>query len=214
MATCMSSELAPRTERRLRRAVDVGERIFIVLLFAAFAASIWQSFALKPFNILAVLSEGLLVFFILIRRDATVFTMRSYDWAIALGGTALPMVARPGGHPLVPSIISAMLMLAGLLVTIASKLTIRRSFGVAAANRGVVWEGPYRLVRHPMYAGYVLVYMGFFLNNPLVRNFAIYIFTIMMLVARIFAEERVLAKDPAYASLMSRVRYRLVPGIF
>ncbi len=106
------------------------------------------------------------------------------------------------------------MMVTGLALAIVAKLTIRRSFGVAAANRGVVLARPYRFVRHPMYAGYILVYAGILLNNPLAWNLVIYLFTITLLVARIFAEEKLLANDPAYAAFMGRVHYRLLPGIF
>jgi protein-S-isoprenylcysteine O-methyltransferase Ste14 len=105
-------------------------------------------------------------------------------------------------------------MLVGLVLAITSKLTLRRSFGVAAANRGIVRAGPYNLVRHPMYAGYILVYVGFLSNNPLWWNLALYVATVILIVARILAEERVLARDPEYAEFMSRVRHRLAPGLF
>ena len=210
----MSMTLSPRVEGHLQRAVDVGERIFVLLLFAAYAVRVWRSLALEPSNILAVISEGLVVLFILIRRDATVFTLRPFDWAIALGGTALALFARPGGHPFLPTFVGTAFMLAGLLLAVTSKLTLRRSFGVAAANRGIVGAGPYSLVRHPMYAGYILVYVGFLLNNPLRWNLALFAATVILIVARIRAEERVLVKDPEYAAFMSRVRHRLAPGLF
>jgi protein-S-isoprenylcysteine O-methyltransferase Ste14 len=161
-----------------------------------------------------VISEALVVLFILIRRDATVFTLRPFDWAIALGGTALALFVRPGGHPFLPTFVGTAFMLVGLVLAITSKLTLRRSFGVAAANRGIVRAGPYNLVRHPMYAGYILVYVGFLSNNPLWWNLALYVATVILIVARILAEERVLARDPEYAEFMSRVRHRLAPGLF
>ena len=138
----MSTTLSPHIERRLQRTVDIAERIFVLLLFAAYAVRVSRSLALEPSNILAVISEGLVVFFILIRRDAAVFTLRPFDWAIALGGTALALFARPGGHPVLPAFVGTGFMVAGLLLAIASKLILRRSFGVAAANRGVVAPGP------------------------------------------------------------------------
>jgi protein-S-isoprenylcysteine O-methyltransferase Ste14 len=210
----MSAELSPRIEQNLQLAVDIGERILILVLFAGFAVRVSRSFTFEPFNILGVISEGLVVFFILIRRHTAIFTMRPLDWIIAVAGTSLPLFARAGGHPLLPSEVGATVMLGGLSLAIAAKLTLRRSFGVAAANRGVVRGGPYRWVRHPMYAGYTLVYVGFFLNNPLAWNVAMYAYAITMLVLRILAEERVLAKDPQYAAFMHQVRFRLAPGVF
>ena len=210
----MNAELSPRAEQRLQLAVDIAERIFVLLLFAIFAVRISRSFAVAPTNMLAVMNEGLVVLFILTRRFTAIFTMRPIDWIIALAGTSAPLFVRAGGHPLLPWFVGAALMFAGLSVAITAKLTLRRSFGMAAANRGVVRGGPYRFIRHPMYAGYVLVYAGFLLNNPLPRNLALYVFTLATLVARILAEEKVLAQDRQYAEFMGRVHYRLVPGVF
>jgi protein-S-isoprenylcysteine O-methyltransferase Ste14 len=38
------------------------------------------------------------------------------------------------------------------------------------ANRGVVSSGLYRLVRHPIYMGYLITHAGFLLANPTVWN--------------------------------------------
>ena len=38
---------------------------------------------------------------------------------------------------------------------IAGKVVLGRSFGLVPANRGIVARGPYLLVRHPIYAGYL-----------------------------------------------------------
>src|SRR4029077_5938055 len=43
------------------------------------------------------------------------------------------------------------LVTAAALLSLASLLTLRRSFGVRPALRNLVTKGPYRLVRHPMY---------------------------------------------------------------
>lgn len=210
----MKTQLPARTERALQIAIDIGERIFVILLFASFAVRMWHSFAPEPYNLLAVMSEGLVVVFMLIRRNPSIVTMRPVDWLIAFVGTSAPMIVSAGGHSLFPPIVGTVFMFAGLILAIVAKLTLRRSFGIAAANRSVVSAGPYRFVRHPMYAGYTLVYVGFLLNNPLVWNLEIYSATIALFVARIFAEETVLAADPGYASFMHKVRYRLIPGLF
>ncbi len=210
----MSKPLDPRTERILQRVLDIAERLFSLMLFAIFAKRISQSFAMEPYNLLAVVSEGLVVFFILIRRGALLLTVRPWDWAIALLGTALPMLVRAGGLPLVPAQVSGSLMFIGVIFSIAAKLSLRRSFGLAAANRGLVNRGAYRYIRHPMYAGYMLVYAGFFLSNPNLWNAIVYALTIGVLIARIRAEDAILSHDPGYATFMAQVRYRLVPGVF
>jgi protein-S-isoprenylcysteine O-methyltransferase Ste14 len=44
-------------------------------------------------------------------------------------------------------------------------LALGRSFGIFVAVRTVVLGGPYRLVRHPMYGGYILASVGLLLAN-------------------------------------------------
>lgn len=210
----MTNALDPKMERRLQRAIDIGERMFVVLLFVIFAERIFHTIQLRPYNILAVISEGFSVYFIVVRRTASMVTMRPLDWLAALIGTSLPMFVRAGGEPSMPAVVGTVVMSAGLMLAIWAKASLRHSFGMAAANRGPVSGGPYRGIRHPMYAGYMLVYLGFFLNNPLVCNIAIYASAIAFQIARIMAEERILTLDPKYADYRSQVRHRLVPGVF
>jgi len=210
----MMNALDSATERRLQRALDIGERLFVISLFVTFLVSLSHTIFLRPYNFLAIISEGMTVYFIVVRRAALTVTTRPLDWFMALTGTALPLFARAGGVSLLPPIVGTAFMLAGLTLAIWAKASLRHSFGIAAANRGPVSRGPYRGVRHPMYAGYILVYVGFFLNNPLLWNAVIYLLGVGFQVARIVAEERILTQDRKYADYRTHVRHRLVPGVF
>jgi protein-S-isoprenylcysteine O-methyltransferase Ste14 len=206
--------LKSRLEDGLQLAIDFGERFFVLLLFATLIVRLSHTIGVRPYNILVLLSEGLIAFFVIVRRPARNVTMRPLDWAIALAGTALAMFVRAGGQPLLPEIVGTVLMFAGLSLAIWAKLSLRRSFGIAAANRGAIVAGPYRLIRHPMYSGYLIVYVGFVLNNPLLWNFCIYATTGLLLVVRLRAEEVVLKTDPVYDAYSGRVRFRLIPALF
>lgn len=169
--------------------------------------------ALPP--LLLLISESMVVLFILLRRPSETLSRRGSDWLVGLAGTLLPLLAiAPRGTPLAPVLIVEMLMVSGMILQISAKLILRRSFGVVAANRGVKASGPYRLLRHPMYAGYALTHIGFLLAGPTVWNVAVYSATVAFQVRRILAEERVLSQDPAYRALMVKTRYRLVPFVF
>ena len=206
--------MSPRWELAFQRAIDTCERVFVVLLFVRFVVAISHSIAMRPYNILLLISEGLIALFILIRRPASNITTRPLDWLIAIGGTCLPLFMRPGAQPLLPALIGTTLMFTGLSLSIWAKLSLRRSFGLAAASRGAVISGPYRFVRHPMYAGYIIVYIGFLLNNPLMRNLYLYAATLVLQVMRLLAEERILKTDPAYDAYARRVHFRLIPAVF
>jgi protein-S-isoprenylcysteine O-methyltransferase Ste14 len=93
-------------------------------------------------------------------------------------------------------------------------LALWRSFGLAAANRGVRAGGPYRLVRHPMYLGYFITELGFLLGNPDVSNIAICVVTWTAQLLRIREEEKFLLSDENYRDLVQRVPFRLLPGLY
>lgn len=194
------------------RILDLSERLILVLLFAALANATIRSGA--PANFLLLTTEGMSVFFILIRRQAISASTEPLDWALALGGAMLPLMVRPAPGPLVPEFVGATLMAVGVLVTIAAKLSLNRRFGLAPANRGIQGAWAYSVVRHPMYAGYIIVQVGFLLTNPSLYNLCVYLVAWSVQVARLFREERWLLTDPEYQAYAERVRFRLIPGIF
>jgi protein-S-isoprenylcysteine O-methyltransferase Ste14 len=118
------------------------------------------------------------------------------------------------GAAIMPMDAVVLLMLGGVALQITAKLFLRRSFGIVAANRGIKIGGPYRFIRHPMYAGYILSQVGFLLANPSAWNLAVYSFCWGCQLCRILAEERLLIRDEAYRGLVERVPYRLIPKVF
>lgn len=197
--------------------LDLVEKFVVAAFMALLAARLVPAAvatAALPI-LLLLISESVVVLFILLRRRTRDISRRPADWLVGLAGTLLPLLAiAPEGAPIAPVATCVALMLAGFLLQLAAKLTLRRSFGVVAANRGVKASGPYRLIRHPMYAGYALTHVGFLLAGPTWWNFAIYGGTLAIQIRRILAEERVLNQDPAYRALAAKVRHRLLPFVF
>lgn len=195
---------------------DVLEKVVVVLLLASLATRLIPSAIEGYYQIwLMLLAEGCVVFFVLLRRSTNNISLRPLDWALGFGGTLSPMfLIAPSDTSLVPLALCSFLIIAGILFQLYAKLTLRRSFGVIAANRGVKVSGPYRFVRHPMYAGYTLSHIGFLLSGPNWWNLAVYSLALGLNIARIMAEERVLTADPAYREMSRKVRYRLIPFVF
>ncbi len=196
---------------------DLVEKVAISCLLGVLAARMIPAAIASGSSlpILLVASEGLVVAFILMRRSTHNISLNWRDWVFGFAGTIAPLLASPpSGNPVAPLEICGMLMLFGFIFNVSAKLTLRRSFGVVAANRGVKIGGPYRLIRHPMYAGYTLTQLGFLLSGPTLWNFGLYGLALSLQIARILAEERILSNDPAYAEMSGRVRYRLVPYVF
>ena len=80
-------------------------------------------------------------------------------------------------------------------------MSLGRSFGLMPANRGVVSTGLYRIVRHPIYIGYLITHVGFVLANPAIWNLLLLVAADIALLLRAVCEERTLARDAAYSNV-------------
>jgi protein-S-isoprenylcysteine O-methyltransferase Ste14 len=82
-------------------------------------------------------------------------------------------------------------------------------------HQAVIDSGVYRIVRHPMYAGAVLLMFGMalWLQSYAAALFAL--IPIAVLAARVLVEERLLRSELAgYDAYVARVRYRLIPFVW
>ena len=79
----------------------------------------------------------------------------------------------------------------------------------------VVSTGPYRHVRHPMYAGFIFYAIGtaFMLGSWLGFGFGLLLFGAVARRA-VFEEQTLLRELPGYDGYMKSVRYRLIPRIW
>lgn len=148
----------------------------------------------------------------LIRRPAREVARGPGAWLLAAAGTFGGLLYRPAASEL-PGGPQAGLVLqvAGLALAIVSLLALGRSFGFVAADRGLVTRGPYAVVRHPVYAAYLVIQAGYVLEATTWRNVVVLAAVTACNAGRALAEERVLARSPAFAAYQRRVRFRLIP---
>ena len=151
----------------------------------------------------------------LIRRPARTVSRRLGDWLLAFGGTFAGVLFRPvGAHPHWGLAAGLAVQLLGLVICVTSFLALGRSFGFVAADRGLVRRGPYAIVRHPIYASYVLLQFGYLLQSISLRNALVMLVASGCNVGRVKAEDGVLATNQDYDEYRRRVRWRLFPGIW
>jgi len=76
-------------------------------------------------------------------------------------------------------------------------------------------SGPYRIVRHPGYAGNILALPGIVLALGSVWTIIPAIIALIIAVIRTALEDKTLQEElPGYRDYARRVRYRLIPGVF
>jgi len=218
MRAITPSDIQPKAALSLKAMfLDIFERAILTIIFIHFAwvFLINRTIPTDVSGVLLVVGEIFPFIFILLREPSETLSRRLSDWVLGVTGAVLPLLVTPAEtHPVVPILLCYLLMISGSFVQVSAKIALGRRFGLVAANRGVVINGPYRFVRHPMYAGYTITHIGFLLAMPVALNALLYAMTLSVQVLRIMREERVLQRDQSYVEFAKHVRYRLVPGIF
>ncbi len=188
--------------------------LLLVGLFVAQVVASFQAFrhegSLRSVGLLAVNLLFLSLF--LSRRPAREKSEQPAHWLLGVTGTAMPLLMRSGGGS-ASLHLGAAIQVSGLLLLVPALLSLRRSFGVVAANRGVRSGGMYRFVRHPVYLAELIALTGFVVGNPTLFNLCILACEFGLQFARAVVEERLLLADPAYQAYCTQVRFRLVPGL-
>lgn len=106
------------------------------------------------------------------------------------------------------------LELIGVALSQVSRVYMGRSFGILPGNRGIVSSGPFAVVRHPIYAGWFVLTVGYLAAYPSWMNCVIALATLPFMMWRIELEERLLNADPDYRKYRRLVPSRLIPGIY
>ena len=112
----------------------------------------------------------------------------------------------------------AVLEIAGFVVIIAAVLTmnIRRvtAFPEPRADAQLLTRGPYRYIRHPMYAGAMLCVIALVLYTRSPGRTAAFVILLINLWLKMRYEETLLLQRfPEYAELMRRTK-RLIPFVY
>lgn len=143
-----------------------------------------------------------------------------FSGAFMLAALMLPGFDRRFGWSSVPSavVVTALIVVLaayGLIARVFKENSYASRVVEVASSQRVIDTGPYRVVRHPMYAGVILMYMA----TPLALGSAWAVLpalgVIPGIVMRIRSEERVLASELAgYPEYMEKVRFRLIPRVW
>jgi protein-S-isoprenylcysteine O-methyltransferase Ste14 len=198
-------------------AADLTARFVVVALFTLLAIRIAGDFLEtgRLTGLLLLASELLVVILTVLRRSSSVIDRSTRARVVTALSILGPFLVRPAAAAAVaPEAVTVLLSGLGLMVGIGGKLSIGRSFGLMPANRGIVSTGLYRLVRHPIYLGYLITHLGFVAANLTVWNAVVLTVADLALMRRAMCEEQTLQQDLSYQAYLQVVRWRVLPGVF
>ena len=136
--------------------------------------------------------------------------------AVLLGGYLIPSdwtgTLRTAGL-----LVGAVLAIGGIGLFAWGSAQLGRLFSIWVAPRPgghVVTTGPYRLVRHPVCAGQVLLAFGYALMRGSLGAIGLAVLYLAVVFVKVTREEAWLGGTyPDYAAFARRTRHRLIPGV-
>jgi protein-S-isoprenylcysteine O-methyltransferase Ste14 len=227
----MASAIAPALNASQREKwVDLLVRAIVISFFVIVGYSICRDFIallhksdvdiIKVASKALVLAFNILVVWLILIRSQPVAKARGWQPRVsAIMGSNLfylgmPFIASRTDLPLWLYAVSGVLIITGGIATIYSLSYLGRSFSIMAQARRVVTDGPYRLVRHPLYAAEFIGYLGVFIQYASGIGAALLVVQCCFQVFRMFNEESVLrATFPEYAAYTARTAC-LIPGVW
>lgn len=206
--------MTSKTKLSNSRAAHYFFGILLAISFVLFASIHIRAFLLwgEWSYLVFCIAESVMAIMFVIRTLPASVSSNPADWLIAFTGTFAPLFFSPFPNGLVPA--ASWLLILSSLMMLAGVLSLNRSFGIVPARRTIKTRGAYALVRHPLYASYLVIFASYVLANTSWRNVLVCIVAVGLMLARIFREERHLAQDSNYRAYMEKVKYRLIPTVF
>ena len=154
---------------------------------------------------------------IIIRYRRVAATGGLYSRFVALLGSFLfvllvPFLSRHESSPTL-EIFSIFLMISGSILSIMVLLYLGRSFSILPEARRLVVTGPYRFVRHPLYATEMICMLGLVVQFMLWPAVIVFLIQLLIQLERMRIEEQLLNRTfPEYERYASNTA-RLIPGL-
>ena len=111
-------------------------------------------------------------------------------------------------------VIATLLTVVGSVGAVVGLAQLGRSFSIMAESRTLVTNGPYRLVRHPLYMAEEIAMFGLFLQFASIWTALLFAAQIGFQLRRMHNEERVLITSFPEYPLYQKNTARIIPGVY
>lgn len=195
------------------------DKTIAILACLPFLVSLYLRIRASGFDlprVVVVIHISVVVGTMISRRVPSRITPNPLFWLLAFVATYWGLAAAtfaPRGRALLPNWGTTTIAILSLVILLWARLSLGRNIGFVPAQRQIVTHGAYRYMRHPVYTGLFLSYLGTVLHSYSYASVALFSLAIFWLVIKSFVEEGFLRVDPQYAAYLQRVRWRWVPGI-
>jgi len=165
-------------------------------------------------DIMLIAALVVAVIFVLARPQPTLQDSSAVTLTVALAAVVCPLLYQllPAGQESSPS--SSAVQGMAVLFMLGATFSLGRNFSVVPQYRWLVHAGPYMLVRHPMYAGYLVFDAAHAFEHASSLALAIWLSELALLDWRARREEALLAcADQGYLEYMLQVRWRFFPHL-
>jgi len=163
-------------------------------------------------------SIGMLILIatMIFRRPPKRITPNPWYWLLAFvasywGFFTLGVMQR--GYPVASRGVSDAVAICSLLIIVWARLSLGRNIGLVPAQREIVTSGAYRYVRHPIYTGAFVGFLGIALRAYSPRNVVLLGLGTFWFLIKSIVEENFLRADPQYAAYLQKVRARWIPFV-
>lgn len=186
-----------------------------IVLFGLLAADRLRVFldSHNPVLIANGASLLLIMYAFALRRTPKTVDRSFWPWAVAVGGDFVPFAVDLSGENRWAGPAPFIIQCFGLALSCWAVWNIREAIGIVPANRGIKVGGPYGFIRHPMYTAVVVSHIGMVMVYPNPLNFVMLAVVTAFKAKMVLNEERLLMKDPEYATYARRVRWRAIPRL-
>jgi protein-S-isoprenylcysteine O-methyltransferase Ste14 len=177
----------------------------------------WRSALALSAQLATIVLLGLVIGCLIIRRPAIGKTPGVTPRLVAIIGLALPSLVAlaPRTDPSPTTMfVSSAIALSGTAAAIYAVVFLGPAFSVFPQARRLTTDGPYRVVRHPLYLAELALLLGAIWDIRQPWPLAIFACAIAIQLLRMHFEEKILTETfPSYRDYAKRTA-RLVPGIY